>query len=175
MAAVKLARSQKDKRRVIPTSSEGKLAGLYEEDGLWRCCCRTDHPLILWEGKHPFEPLKCTNCGHVMCAQCCSTDVITVFNKNDIGQNTQYKTSKTGKICPDCGQTHCNPNAGFGKVKCACGRTSDGSWVRFMIGSPHEHRTNPGLSFAVLDILRAKMAAKRCYEGTHPVFKDVNG
>ncbi|KAF2790434.1 hypothetical protein K505DRAFT_390853 [Melanomma pulvis-pyrius CBS 109.77] len=120
------------------------------EDGAWWCCRdQCEHKLVHWIGPHPFDPAKCP-CGHTICHECVTTDILTVVDSAQEGIFTVPETTSQnvpyGQICP-CGILHrakrrelrrkCD--LGF-NVVCSCGRKSSLDWLRFVIGSNMDWR-----------------------------------
>jgi hypothetical protein len=137
-------------------------------DGLWKCCHGHEQELIHWSGAHPFKHLTCNRCDHILCEQCCTTDVIVVVQAEQDGTLPLFlpvgDVIHFGQVCPFCGLSHRavlaenSSTLSFNNVECECtfGYSSYNSWLKFRIGSIEGYRRNPHDAFAELSWQRAE-------------------
>lgn len=139
--------------------------------------------LIHWKGSHPFKRLQCYLCDHILCRECCTTEVLKVLDFDQVRPMEYHEMSGVvayGQICPNCGLSHRariletkiystptkrQQNITFSGVLCVCGRLADNTWLRFWIGPIYQYRCNPHGAFAVLSRQRADKAFRRQQEG----------
>jgi hypothetical protein len=48
--------------------------------GLYVCCCEHENALNLRAGKSPFLYLTCGKCGHILCSECLTSNIIAPFD-----------------------------------------------------------------------------------------------
>ncbi|KAH6612552.1 hypothetical protein C7974DRAFT_323133, partial [Boeremia exigua] len=74
-------------------------------DGLWLCCCGAENELVHWTGLHPFKYLKCEKCGHVLCGNCETTHILTLWEQ-DPRVVVHGSELRMAQVCPSCGLSH---------------------------------------------------------------------
>lgn len=173
-----------------------RLLGERTGDGLWECCrghevsdqvrlhialsidpslSPPQQELIHWTGAYPFKHVRCTQCEHILCRNCCTTEVLSPLEHESPRPNAFYGATEHvmyGQICPGCGLSHrahtvqtldgavADRIVTFAHLTCACGLPATTSWLQFRIGPADEYRSNPHEAFATLSCQRAEHSVR---------------
>lgn len=119
-----------------------------QSDGLWLCCCGANNELIHWTGPFFFKHLKCEKCGHVLCRNCDTTQILTPWDENP-KVASDHNGLRLAQVCPSCGLSHpaCvfqDNTRGWAPIEaCYCGERSDSNWLQYTMKSPGMYKVNP--------------------------------
>lgn len=136
-------------------------------DGLWRCHCGTENPLVHYKGAFPFKYLTCGCCDHVICERCDTTEILTKVSSTPSTQSTPSSNQSRHKllkeesrcltVCQACGLSHreqLENGQALVPHHCACGSEFKGSEPQYFIGSAYEWRRDPAARAVSLSVQR---------------------
>lgn len=128
------------------------------EDGVWACCaCMRETSLIHVKGPHPFKHLDCVTCGHVLCTNCVTSDIIIPWDQQRVDRplNRPGGELRLFQVCPGCGLSHRAVMAANRLEKCPrwpplashfdaclCAEPAASTWPKYVIGQPYTFRMN---------------------------------
>jgi hypothetical protein len=140
-------------------------------DGLWICCrCLHENILRHWRGRFPFKHLQCVRCSRTICADCCSSEILSPLPWGVVDGPMPADDSEVRylHVCVSCGLSHRAAVKGtmldfYGVVCAGCQVTSYGEWPRYYIGDVEPYRRDPDASFMRLCEERAERAAELAF------------